>query len=242
MTTGSSPEYPSTASAIESMSYEQKEVLKHAYLGHLITLLALKREEYKATHDELTGLLNFRGLMKDLTRLVEEEPGTFYLVAIDLDDLKKVNDNEGHNSGNELLKEAADTFKNTLRTRPKDIEGDRRGHHDFRPDIVTLARVGGDEFVIILRDVDAENIDAVLWRLRSALKKRDISASMDGVQHIEGESAEELLNAGDQKMMMVKEMRKDSRRREKAWPKRLMEWGGRALIKKAGEDPARIKT
>lgn len=241
MLSGKSPEQPSETEIIVSMTSEQQEFLKRAYAGHLATLLALRREEYLATHDELTGLLNFRGLMKSLNHLVDEEPGTFSVVFVDLDDLKKTNDQEGHERGNELLKAAATTLQNTLRTKPENTDKNHRSHSEFRPDIVTLARVGGDEFVVLLRDVGTDNLEFVLMRMNSALEVQGISASLDGVQHMEGETPEEVLDAGDQRMMAVKEMRKDIRRRNKPFWQRLKLEIGRSLLRSVNENPDRIK-
>jgi diguanylate cyclase (GGDEF)-like protein len=96
-----------------------------------------------ALHDTLTGLPN-RFLLEDRLRqatLQADRTGkSFSLMFVDLDDFKPVNDTYGHAVGDQLLKQVGARLQNALRK------------HD------TVARTGGDEFVIVLSDV--ENADA----------------------------------------------------------------------------------
>ncbi len=92
-----------------------------------------------ALYDKLTGLPN-RFLLEDRLRqaaLHADRTGTsFSLMFIDLDDFKPVNDRYGHGAGDELLKQVGERMRNALR------------RHD------TVARTGGDEFVVVLTDVE----------------------------------------------------------------------------------------
>lgn len=109
---------------------------------HLLRLaLSQERERIlknEACQDYLTGLLNRRGFYTAIDTLRQEDlPLAMYL--FDLDNLKKVNDQYGHEKGDEMIR----SFGNLLR------------HHTRDGDI--LRRYGGDEFVVILRRISSEN-------------------------------------------------------------------------------------
>jgi len=93
--------------------------------------------EYQATHDPLTGLPN-RNLLQDrlqqVLRLAQRRATKGSLAFVDLDNFKFVNDSLGHGAGDKLLVEVARRLKSCLR------------------DSDTVARYGGDEFVLILGD------------------------------------------------------------------------------------------
>ena len=94
----------------------------------------------EAGRDYLTGLLNRRGLHSAVNSLRQEDlPLALYL--FDLDDLKRVNDGYGHEKGDEFLK----AFGRLLRKKTRNID--------------ILCRYGGDEFVVILRNIN--DVDVV---------------------------------------------------------------------------------
>lgn len=112
---------------------------------------------YQALHDPLTGLPN-RTLLADRgTSLISMARRSGAMVAVlylDLNGFKSVNDNFGHDAGDRLLIELARRLSATLR--PMD----------------TLARVGGDEFVVILSELfDRSHIDDVARRLQRAVSE-----------------------------------------------------------------------
>ena len=92
-----------------------------------------------AEHDQLTGLANRRGMENALLPLLNEvrngRRATFALMMLDLDWFKQVNDTYGHEAGDEVLRAVASRLRRGVR--PND----------------TVARVGGDEFVLMLHDV-----------------------------------------------------------------------------------------
>jgi len=107
--------------------------------------------EYQANTDALTGLANRRAF----TTRVEQElaranryGGELSMLMVDIDFFKKVNDTHGHQVGDLVLKELADIFSRTLR------------------DIDFAARFGGEEFVILLPGINAENALKAAERLR----------------------------------------------------------------------------
>ena len=95
--------------------------------------------EYRALYDPLTGLANRSLLMDRLanTLPVSRRPGHVGIGFCDVDDFKQINDTHGHHAGDEVLKEVARRLLGAVR------EGD------------TVARMGGDEFILLLTDVDS---------------------------------------------------------------------------------------
>lgn len=116
--------------------------------------LELTRQlELLANNDALTGLPNRRLLWSKLEKAIDAYrlTGTaFALFFIDLDGFKKINDNFGHDVGDKLLQRSAQLMKAIIRK------------HDV------LARIGGDEFVILFTEFDDPFIEVLLTRLKSA--------------------------------------------------------------------------
>jgi diguanylate cyclase (GGDEF)-like protein len=106
------------------------------------------RLAYEAGHDPLTGALNRREFDRQLADLTG---GPHALCFLDLDRFKIVNDSCGHAAGDTLLRQVAGLMRGEL-----DQDGE-------------LARVGGDEFVILLRDCTLERAAAVAECIRTAV-------------------------------------------------------------------------
>jgi diguanylate cyclase (GGDEF)-like protein len=122
-----------------------------------------KFEDLYKTHelihiDDVTGLYNQRKLYKDLSMLVDKyqkEKDPFSILFIDIDYFKKVNDSYGHLVGTKLLENVAVSIKSLLRD--SDIS----------------YRYGGDEFVVILVNSDANSGKIVGERILQTIKQRD---------------------------------------------------------------------
>ena len=112
------------------------------------------RIEFLATHDDLTGLPN-RTLFNDRLRLALARAGrskeNLAILFLDLDNFKVVNDTLGHNIGDELLKQAAQRLLDCVRVQD------------------TVARMGGDEFVILLESSERHEAAMTAHRLINAI-------------------------------------------------------------------------
>ncbi len=120
-----------------------------------------------ALTDPLTGLYNRRYLMVHLDKLLkrrEEAHKPLAVLLFDIDYFKQVNDNYGHNVGDEVLKEFATRLSNGLRS------------------FDLVARLGGEEFVAILPDVTMERAMVISERLRRGMCDKPFKVS-----HEEGE-------------------------------------------------------
>ncbi len=95
---------------------------------------------YKAHHDELTGLNNRTNLYSEIGKSIKalkEFDSKFAVFFLDLDKFKYLNDTLGHDAGDQILKETAARLKNAVRCND------------------TVFRVGGDEFIILVKDLTA---------------------------------------------------------------------------------------
>jgi len=153
----------------------------------------MTRLEELADTDDLTGLPNRRGWNRELEialSTAQRRRSALCIALIDVDRFKVVNDAHGHLAGDRLLKEAAASWRSTLR--PADI----------------LARPGGDEFTLILPDCDTERATTVLERLRQATP-REHTCSIGVAQWDGGEASQELITRADDALYDAKEAGRD---------------------------------
>ena len=114
-----------------------------------------------ASHDELTGCVNFGSIMELLEKEIvrsQRYQKQFSIVMIDIDDFKVKNDEYGHQVGNDVLVAFANVIKNSLRS------------------IDSVGRYGGEEFMVILPETDAEHALVVLERIRNSLEYTKITS------------------------------------------------------------------
>jgi diguanylate cyclase (GGDEF)-like protein len=144
----------------------------------------LGRLTKQALTDALTGLPNRRAWDQRVdAALLEAEP--VCVAILDLDGFKAFNDGRGHQAGDQMLKEAAAAWSAVLR--PTD----------------TLARYGGDEFVVLLRGLDLQSARRVVERLRVATPRgQSCSAGLAG--RGTGDVAATLLGRADQALYEAK--------------------------------------
>jgi diguanylate cyclase (GGDEF)-like protein len=139
-----------TASAVMSVT-----ILRRLYGVVRDRERAEAKLSYLATHDQLTGLANRSLLVRQLNSalpVVEGgRPGALILLYVDLDGFKAVNDSWGHAAGDHVLRTVAQRLSDLTRA------GD------------TVARIGGDEFVVLCPGVPEVGIGAIGQRVRDAV-------------------------------------------------------------------------
>lgn len=134
--------------------------------------------------DMLTGLYNRNRYIERLEAYKQVQDQQIGAIYIDLNGLKKVNDEQGHRAGDELIVRAAGTIAGI-----------------FAEDAY---RVGGDEFVVILLDVSREDFARKTEQLRRQMQKNGVDASIGGVWQASTENLEDLLRLADENMYREK--------------------------------------
>ncbi len=134
----------------------QKKGEDQLHLAMFVDITDRKKAEeeilYLSYHDALTGLYNRRYYELALTKLDAPANLPLSIIVADVDGLKKINDTHGHHVGDEVIKVSAQSILNNLRE--KDV----------------VARIGGDEFIIILPKTKEEDALLVKDRIDKAVK------------------------------------------------------------------------
>jgi diguanylate cyclase (GGDEF)-like protein len=139
--------------------------------------------------DHLTGLLNTRAFDAALTARLERG-GPFGLILADMDNMKEINDSEGHAVGNDVLRLAGQVLASG------------RGSDD------QVARIGGDEFAVITSLPGSEAVRALCGQLTAALAEEGISMSFGwAICPRDGESALLLFRTADERLYAQKLIR-----------------------------------
>jgi diguanylate cyclase (GGDEF)-like protein len=138
---------PATCSALEAFAVSTALAIEHATLRSRAELSELSFK-WLATHDSLTGAGNRSILFERLEHAAAARPehrSLLALVFLDLDDFKTINDLHSHEVGDHILAEVADRIRSVIRP------------HD------TVVRWGGDEFLVLIEELDNEaaGLDAV---------------------------------------------------------------------------------
>lgn len=161
--------------------------------------------EAKVATDELTGLYNYRYLMLALGQEIERvrrNGGEFSLLMIDFDDFKKLNDEQGHEFGNLVLRSTGTLFRESLRK------------------LDVPCRYGGEEFAIVLPGTSLQEAVELAQRLRTSVENFSltsagrhvpvsISIGVDCFRPYEQVSAEQFLDRTDQYLLQAKKSGKN---------------------------------
>jgi diguanylate cyclase (GGDEF)-like protein len=154
--------------------------------------------EHRAQHDPLTGLPNralFRELAARYVELCQRDGKALSVLFIDLDGFKRINDQFGHETGDQLLCAVAVRLKNAVRG--SDV----------------AARLGGDEFGMLLMDAQAGPATAIAAKLVDSLsapydvqsRRLEVSASIGVAAYPQaGVTADDLIKGADEAMYKVK--------------------------------------
>ena len=174
-------------------------------VGYLINLH--EKLSGMAVHDPLTNALNRRKLDVYLTEAIEETKrgfGPASLLSLDIDHFKSVNDTHGHEVGDGVLKAVANILH----------KNQRRLDHVFR--------IGGEEFLILLRNTKLENAITKAESLRISVEENDLvtgqnlTVSIGVASYKEGETSNEWLARADVNLYEAKNLG-----RNRVYPEKL---------------------
>ncbi|AOM83832.1 HD domain-containing phosphohydrolase [Salisediminibacterium beveridgei] len=162
------------------------------FRDHTVEKERIRQIEYLSFHDQLTDLYNRRFLEEELNRLNTERNFPLSVLILDVNGLKLLNDAFGHAKGDELLRKVAKTIRQQCRA--DDI----------------IARVGGDEFTIVLPKTDPQEVEIIVERISEGLKQFNvgglpITASFGfETKFREEEPTEHILRKAEEKMYRQK--------------------------------------
>jgi diguanylate cyclase (GGDEF)-like protein len=173
-------------------------------LVSIIDITARKKAEaylkYLGTHDVLTSLYNRAYFEEERIRLERGRRFPVTVLILDVDGLKQVNDNQGHAAGDDLLRRVAEVLRSSFRA--EDV----------------VARIGGDEFAVLLPNTDAPAAAQSVERIHRLIELNNafyqgvaLSLSIGAATAGSGGNLEEAQRAADDRMYQDKRRRKTGR-------------------------------
>ena len=154
--------------------------------------------------DPMTGLYNYRGfytLAEQAMKVARRSKQRSLLVYADMDGLKQINDTQGHDAGSLAIQTTADIIRSSFR------------------DCDIVARIGGDEFLVLAPGISDELSDQLIQRLRSNIESFNstgpnqfslgLSQGWVMVDHDSAHSLQDHVAEADQKMYRTKQLRKN---------------------------------
>lgn len=172
-------------------------VLTSTLLSTLSRCWAERSLKVQASTDALTGLMNRTELYRVLELCLEDRRGNGNVAVLyaDLNYFKQVNDLHGHSAGDKLLVEVSEALKSSVRA------------------VDVLARVGGDEFVIVCPDIeDSEQLDGIIKRVEESVAalsspERPVAISVGRAISNSDSTGDQLMDEADEDMYRVKRAR-----------------------------------
>jgi diguanylate cyclase (GGDEF)-like protein/PAS domain S-box-containing protein len=162
--------------------------------------LAEERLTYISLHDIMTGIYNRAFFEEEMSRLSRSRYYPFSILVMDMDNLKKINDQYGHQTGDIALQNMANIIKSCFRS--EDV----------------IARIGGDEMAVLLQGLDAQGVANAKERILEAIKAHnqlnpaDIQISISigcGTATMAGESLTDIFKFADERMYEDKKKKKE---------------------------------
>lgn len=182
--------------------YRTKElaVSNQSLREEIVGRIKIEKEiNYLSLHDPLTGVSNRASFEQELVRLKNQGSNNISIIMGDVDGLKLVNDSLGHSTGDLLLTNAARIIRESIR------------ENDF------VARIGGDEFIVILYSKEMVVVETVCARIRNSVEiynqenaQLPLSISIGYAILNEASNIDEVLNEADNNMYREKLYRSKS--------------------------------
>jgi diguanylate cyclase (GGDEF)-like protein len=171
-------------------------------ISRICGLVLTNIERYEAMNDlsltdTLTGVANRRLLTKKIEEEIERVKRVeraFSVILLDIDHFKRVNDQFGHNAGDEVLRRMAQHIKGRIRK------------------IDCISRWGGEEFVVLLPDTPVQSAGKLAEELRESISSLEIpdvgsiTASLGVAAYQNGDTMESLISKADRQMYLAKEL------------------------------------
>ena len=166
-------------------------------IGHYTADHIRKRLMGLAYNDPLTGLSN-RARCDEVFANLAESDSNFYMISIDLDGLKEVNDTKGHQAGDLMISGFASEIED-----------------EFQDDAKLIGRMGGDEFLVIMGDAQWNAIDRKLKGFEENLKELyTFSYGFASRAEVNGLSPREIFLMADSRMYRMKEEHHEAANRQ----------------------------
>jgi diguanylate cyclase (GGDEF)-like protein len=183
------------AEAAEALAEATAAIQAEAMEAHVAS--RSRELESQANTDPLTGLGNLRALQRQLATLLDvrkryQHP--FAVLLMDIDGLKRINDSHGHPAGDRVLMQVAMSLRRSIRS------------------VDTAARIGGDEFCVLLPEQDLKSAAKLAARLATAIEEEvaapgepSVTVSIGVAASPEhGDEAEALIDTADRAMYRAK--------------------------------------